>query len=186
LDYYEIVSADIRAEISLQATRTGMAHGIAVWFDSELIDDVGFSNAPGGSELIYGNAFFPFSRPVLVAEGDRMNLTLSADFVGDDYVWRWETEFFDAREFETPAASFKQSTFFGVPLSPAQLRKRANSYVPTPNDNGAIARFVLSQMDGSNSIEQIARALVEQFPQRFRDFNQALDLAAEISEKYSV
>jgi hypothetical protein len=42
--------------------------------------------------------------------------------VGDDYVWRWDTDFF-ARDHEQPKASYKQSTFLGTPLSPALLQK---------------------------------------------------------------
>jgi protein arginine N-methyltransferase 1 len=174
LDYHEIESADIRAEISWQAERSATAHGIAVWFDSVLIDDVGFSNAPGAPELIYGCGLFPFSRPVEVAEGDRINVRLIADFVNGDYVWRWESDF--------PNVSFKQSTFFGVPLSPSQLRKRANTYTPVVNDDGAIARFVLSRMDGQNTIEQIATELATQFPNISEN---ALNLVTDISEKYS-
>jgi protein arginine N-methyltransferase 1/protein arginine N-methyltransferase 6 len=78
--------------------------------------------------------------------------------------------------------SLKQSTFLGVPLSPSQLRKRANSYAPVMNDDGSIVRFVLSQMNGANSIETIAKNLSEQFPVRNGD--DALALVAEISEKY--
>lgn len=174
LDYDDIDSASVRAEISWQAERAGTAHGVAVWFDSVLIDDIGFSNAPGAPELIYGTGLFPFSRAVSVAEGDRINVRLIADFVNNDYVWRWETDF--------PNVSFKQSTFFGVPLSPAQLRKRSSGYTPVVNDDGAIARFVLSRMDGTNSIEQIAAELTTQFPS-IREH--ALDLVSEITEKYS-
>lgn len=174
LDYVEIESAGVRAEISWQVERPGTAHGVAVWFDSVLTDDIGFSNAPGGPELIYGTGLFPFSHAVSVAEGDRINVRLIADFVNNDYVWRWETDF--------PNVSFKQSTFFGVPLSPAQLRKRSSSYAPVVNDDGAIARFVLSRIDGTNSIEQIATELTAQFPDIRGN---ALDLVSEITQKYS-
>ena len=174
LDYVGIDSASVRAEISWHVERAGTAHGIAVWFDSMLIDDIGFSNAPGAPELIYGTGLFPFSRAVSVAEGDRIDVRLIADSMRGDYVWRWESDF--------PNVSFKQSTFFGVPLSPAQLRKRSSSYTPVVNDDGAIAQFVLSRMDGTKSIEQIAAELTAQFPSMRKD---ALDLVSEISEKYS-
>ena len=115
IDYYEVKSPDIQAEISWRAARNGTAHGVAVWFDSELIDDVGFSNHPRGPELIYGNGFFPFSQPVEVMESDRIRLRLEAKMVVDNYVWRWDTEF--------PNTSFKQSTFFGVPLSLERVKR---------------------------------------------------------------
>src|SRR5262249_49319714 len=92
--------------------------GIALWFDAELADEIGFSNRPGSTELIYGNGFLPFSRPVAVNEGEQIVLKLRADLVQDDYVWSWATDFTDQK------IGFKQSKFMGVTLSPEQLRKK--------------------------------------------------------------
>jgi len=119
IDYGEVESRDVRAEISWRAARNGTAHGFTVWFDSELGDDnrdIGFSNHPSATRMIYGQGFFPFSQPVGVSENDRIELRLAADFVQDNYVWRWDTDFIDQK------VSLKQSTFYGVPLSTAQLR----------------------------------------------------------------
>jgi protein arginine N-methyltransferase 1 len=117
LDYYTVSGPDICAEISWRARRSGTAHGIAVWFDTELVNEVGFSNRPSAAELIYGNGFFPFSRPVEVSDGERIDVKLRADLMQDDYVWTWDTDFTDKK------IGFRQSTFFGVALSPEQLRK---------------------------------------------------------------
>jgi protein arginine N-methyltransferase 1 len=119
IDYEEVESRDVRAEITWRAARNGTAHGFTVWFDSELGDDnrdIGFSNHPSATRMIYGQGFFPFSQPVGVSENDRIELRLAADFVQDNYVWRWDTDFIDQK------VSLKQSTFYGVPLSTAQLR----------------------------------------------------------------
>ena len=118
LDYYEVSSPDVCAEISWPVARTGTAHGLAVWFDSELAEGIRFSNHPAAPKMIYGIGFFPFSQPVEVKEQDRVSLRLAADLVNDGYVWRWDTEILGK-------AGFKQSTFFGVPLSRSQLRKSA-------------------------------------------------------------
>ena len=64
--------------------------------------------------MIYGQGLFPFSSPVEVNEGDGVKLRLEARMIQDDYVWRWDTDF--------PKVNFKQSTFYGVPLSTSQLR----------------------------------------------------------------
>ena len=123
LDYYEVDSPDIRAEISWQVTRAGTAHGIAAWFDSELAVRIGLSNHPATPRMIYGQGLFPFSEPVAMEQGDRIALRLEARLVHDDYVWRWDTDFFSGTE--EAKVSFKQSTFHGVPLSKTQLRKSA-------------------------------------------------------------
>lgn len=115
IDYYDVESRDFRADIAWRVRRNGTAHGLAVWFDSELVDGIGFSNHPSAPDVIYGNALFLFSEPVEVIEGEQVKVQLSAKLIEDDYIWRWDTEF--------PKKSFKQSTFFGAPLSRAQLQK---------------------------------------------------------------
>jgi len=122
IDYNTVASADVRAEISWQAARNGTAHGVAVWFDSELADDISFSNHPAAPKMIYGAGLFPFSQPVELAASDRVQLRLAADLVNDGYVWRWDTDFFAGTRLK---ASFKQSTFYGVPLSQTRLRNAA-------------------------------------------------------------
>jgi protein arginine N-methyltransferase 1 len=117
IDYYKVQSPDIHARVSWRAARKGTAHGVAVWFDSELVDGIRLSNHPAAPKMIYGAGLFPFTQPVEVMEGERIEFRLAADLVQDGYVWRWETDF--------PKAGFKQSTFYGVPLSAAQLRKSA-------------------------------------------------------------
>lgn len=123
IDYYEVDSPNIRAEISWRASRNGTAHGLGVWFDSNLFDGIGFSNHPNAPELIYGNAFFPLSEPVEIGKGEFIKLRFEAKLVGDDYVWRWDTDFFANNNDRGPKVSFKQSSFFGLPLSRALLQK---------------------------------------------------------------
>ena len=118
LDYTTVVSPDLRAETSWRVRRPGTAHGVALWFDADLADGIGFSNRPGAPELIYGQAFFPFSRPVPVREGEQVKLNLRADHVQKDYVWSWSTDFVDQK------IRLEQSTFYGVPLSPELLKKK--------------------------------------------------------------
>ena len=123
VDYYEVNDSDVCAEISWRTRRSGTAHGVAVWFDTELAAGIGFSNHPRAPQTIYGNGLFPFSQPVEVFEGDRIELRLSARMIHEDYVWRWDTDFFGREDERRPKTSFQQSTFFGVPLSAERLRK---------------------------------------------------------------
>ena len=185
LDYHDIQSPDIRAEIAWQVAKSGTAHGLAVWFDSELIDEIGFSNHPSGPELIYGNGFFPFSTPAEVVEGDRIHVTLRADFIRDDYVWRWDTDFFSAGgESVTPKVSFRQSTFFGVPLSAEQMRKQAATYRPILDQRGEARRFVLELMTGENSLAEIAVQLAERFPNRYAHSQDALNEVTAVAREF--
>src|SRR5579872_6791366 len=81
LEYATRDDPNICATIEGTLVRAGTAHGLCLWFDTELIDGVGFSNAPGGPELIYGQAFFPFPEPVAVASAGRIAVTLDARLI---------------------------------------------------------------------------------------------------------
>jgi len=173
LDYASIESPDMQSELSWEIARDGTGYGVLVWFDTVLAEGIGFSNRPHCPELIYGSAFFPWSQPVTLSKGDVVRVFLAADLINDDYVWRWTTRV-DKKADPTQCIQFKQSTFFGTPLAPDELRKRAGSYLPKLNQEGEINRFVLVRMDGATTSQEIARELVTKFPGRFSTFEDAL------------
>ena len=118
IGYRTTTSSSCACEAMWRVSRSGNAHGIAVWFDTELAEGVGFSNAPGKPELLYGAAFFPFREPLAVAAGDHVSSQIRADLVGSDYVWRWKTTL-------NGEARSEQSTFFGMPVASASLRRKS-------------------------------------------------------------
>jgi protein arginine N-methyltransferase 1 len=185
LDYTTLENPDVRAEVTWKAKRPGTAHGLCLWFDATLADGIGFSNAPGAPEHIYGQGFFPWFEPVTLAAGDTASVVLRADLVDDDYVWGWDTRVLDQGDPGRIKADFKQSTFFGAPLSPSQLRKRAADHVPALDEDGQIDRQILTLMDGEISLGEIARRAQDHFPARFASWRDALTRVGELSKKYS-
>jgi protein arginine N-methyltransferase 1 len=185
LDYATLDDPDVHAEVGWVSDRAGAAHGLCLWFDTILAEGIGFSNSPGPAELLYGSAFFPWKEPVILAAGDRIDVALHADLVDNDYVWRWDTRVLAQSDPGQIKADFKQSTFFGVPLSPAQLRKQAGSYVPVLDEEGQIDRQILAMMDGTTALEQIAVRIRTLFPIRFPSRREALTRVGELSRKYS-
>jgi hypothetical protein len=112
-----------------------------------------------------------------------MHVMLRADFIRDDYVWRWDSDFYAAGQ-SVPKASFKQSTFFGVPLSPEQMRKQAASYKPALDERGEARSFILKMMTGENSLATIAERVAERFPQRYTDSQDALNEVTAVSREF--
>ena len=184
LDYGSIEQPDVAGELDWTVERVGTAHGLLVWFDAELADGVGFSNAPGQPELIYGQAFFPLQEPVTLGLGDVVAVQLRADLVDDDYVWRWSTRVTAQGDSGRVKANFKQSTFYGAPLSLDKLKRREAGFVPQPLEAAEIDRFVLSMIDGRASLGEIATGLLARYPQRFARQQDALTHAADLAERY--
>ena len=86
---------------------------------------------------------------------------------------------------ERVKAEFKQSTLNGRALSPDRLRKRAQAFVPDPNEDCRIDGLVLDLMQQKLSLDRIAKSLLAQYPTRFKTWNAALIRAADLSERYS-
>ncbi len=185
LDYATLESPNASGEARWIAERAGTAYGLSVWFDSELIQDVRFSNAPAEPELIYGSAFFPFSEPVSVVAGDQVQISLRADLVGEDYIWSWNTQIRAPEPSEEIKAQFRQSSFFASPMPLAELRKRASSHQPRLTEDGEIALLVLQLMNGGCMLEEIAGQVSARFGARFPDWQTALNHVGALSVRYS-
>jgi protein arginine N-methyltransferase 1 len=185
LDYATLESPDVHAKVTWKAERPGTGHGLCLWFDAIPGDGISFSNAPWAPELIYGQAFFPWSKPVTLDVGDIVSVDLRADLVDEDYVWRWDTRVLDQGDPGGIKADFKQSTFFSVPLSPSRLRKRAAGHVPILDEDGQIDRQILALMDGEISSGEIAHRIQDRFPARFASWRDALTRVGELSNRYS-
>jgi protein arginine N-methyltransferase 1 len=182
LDYETIAEPDLSSTITWTTARAGTAHGLVAWFDAVLAEGVGFSNAPGQPEVIYGNAFFPWPEPVDLDAGDQVKVTLEARFAGGDYIWRWDSSIFGPREVR---AAFQQTTFLGGPVSPAILRRLALQYRAVLGEDGQIDRFILSAMNGRASLGTIARRVLARFPERFGNLKAAMSRVGALSVRYS-
>lgn len=182
VDYTAAETSDLDGTLEWRIERAGTMHGLYVWFDGDLGDGFGYSNAPTLPELVYGRAFFPLERPIDVAEGDQVRTRLAARLVKGIHVFRWDTRIVGADG--DLKARFEQSTFKAQPPNPAELRKAGADYVPELNADGRAARFVLEAMAQGQCLQDIADALVSRFPDRHRTPAQALDEVAQLSRRY--
>lgn len=184
LDYGSIEQPNVAGGPEWIAERPGRAHGLLVWFDAELADGIGFSNAPGEPELIYGQAFFPLQAPVELSPGDHVSVRLRADLVDDDYVWQWHTRIAPMGDPGLVKASFQQSTFYSAPLALERLKRREAGFVPEPIEAVEMDCLVLGMIDGRTSLGAIADRLLECYPQHFERQQDALTHAADLVERY--
>jgi protein arginine N-methyltransferase 1 len=183
IEYKQGPSVRAAATLNLRATRRATAHGIALWFDTQLFGDIGFSCAPGCPDTVYGHSFLPWLQPITVSAGQELEVELHADLVGRDYIWRWETRVHE--EGKGVVRHFKQSTLDGALLSPQLLRRRATDFIPVLSEAGVAERWLLEAMDGKAPLEQIASAAAERFPNVFQREQEALRRAADLAQEFS-
>jgi protein arginine N-methyltransferase 1 len=184
-DYRTVSDPNISTKIRFIAQRAGTAHGISVWFETVLFENIGFSTAPGNERLAYGMAMMLFTRPVGVAEGDVIELEFKCNLIGDVYVWQWNSRFFEKDSLDKPKAEFRQSTFNNHLPVWKNLQKRASNFTPIANDEGERVKQVLLMMNGKTSLEEIARWLATRFPGAHPTWQEALGWVGKISEKFS-
>ena len=182
LDYTTITDPNLSATVELNAARSGTAHGFVVWFDAELGPTMSFSNAPGEPEQVYGQRFFPFERPIGLAAGDKVTVELRADLVAGSYVWSWNSV--ANRAGHATPVTFRQSTFRGTIMSPSRLAALSPNHVPPALAEHQVDLFCVSLFDGVISLEQIARQLRAEFPDRFADQADAFGHATGLVQRY--
>lgn len=184
IDYATVEEPNVANTVSWTVERAGVAHGLLVWFDAAIDDEHGFSNAPGRPELIYGQAFFPWSEPLPVRAGDVLDVDLRADLIGEDYTWSWGLDHHPVERSGRPEVSLRQSTFHGAPLSPSRLRRRAATYTPGLSPAGVIDRHILDLMDGRTSLDAIARQVADAHPEAISGPTEALARVRELSLRF--
>jgi protein arginine N-methyltransferase 1 len=182
VEYQTLQEPDATGALDFEVRHAGLGHGLLAWFDTTLTGGVGFSNAPGGPELIYSAAFFPWPEAVPLAAGEHLHVQLEARLVGEHYVWRWETEVRDRAG--ALRAELRQAELHGAALSPARLRRFALEHTPRLSEDGAIDQLALSLMDGGRSVAEIAEELQRRFPRAFPGLREARSRVAGLSVKY--
>lgn len=183
LDYTRVEDPDADGELTFTVNQEGAGHGLAIWFDAELADGVGFSNCPTQPANIYGSLFLPWEEPVPLAAGQTVRVRLQAKAMEDDYFWRWVSRIEPAGQAGESAVEFDQSVLQGALLSPAKLVKKSSQYVPQLSEEGLIRRRALELMDRRASLEEIAKRLAAEFPGRFPRWEQALTFAGAVAEE---
>jgi type I protein arginine methyltransferase len=185
VDYASVENQDVRGELEWTVERAGTGHGIVVWFDTDLAEGVGFSNAPGAPETVYGSLFFPWTQPATLAQGQTVCVSLAAKLVENEYVWRWTTCIKPLERSSASVIHFEQSQLAGAVLSTTQLHRIAADYIPQLSEEGLLRRRAFELMDGRASLEEIAHRLTAEFPRRFSSWQQALSYAGIISQEFS-
>ena len=175
---YERSTPPLHSSWEARAERDGTAHGVLLWFDTELTDHIGLSNAPTAPPALYGQAYFPFRCGFALRSGDRLTLDLRAVAVGDDYAWTWSVH-------DDGGRSERHSTLYSLPLDPAALVRRSERCAPQRSSEGEILRTLLDAADGRCTFGMLAGVLHARFVDRFPTKQTALDYVTGLDDLWA-
>jgi protein arginine N-methyltransferase 1 len=157
IDYANPPRSGVRGSVSIEARRAGVGHGVTLWFDADLGNGIRISNAPG-EEHCYGRILLPWPEPVTMVRGDTVTIELCAIRSAHDptdFLYGWITTI-------PGKAQFRQTTFLGDPTASRWLpRERPDAY-PRLSAAGSQDVWLMSHMDGSHSISEIAERAVRE------------------------
>ncbi len=183
LDYKTVTSSDVDGEVEWVASRAGTAHGIAIWFESELADGVGYQTGPQHLDELHRCLWLAFEQPIGVEADAAIRSKISARFVAGDYVWRWKVRVESGDG--TARVELDQSDFLGVARGRETLRRGRSDHSPELDLEGKIDRFILDSMDGAASLGEIAQKAAGRYPESFASPGEALPRVAKLSQRYS-
>ncbi len=185
IEYRTVTETSFEKQFEWEILEDGMAHGLRGWFENELTDGNGVSNGIDVKDTTYSSPFFPFEREVEVEKGDVVSAYVSAKYEKGDYAWSWKTDIFEGDDKSRPKAQFNQSVLASMYIEPNVVLKQSEYFVPNRNELAEIDMLVLQMMDGEAMHGDIADALLERYPLKFKTFETALEYTASFSQKYS-
>lgn len=109
--YPQLHNAELAGRATFTVKRSALAHGIVLWFETRLFEDIGYSAGPGSAVPLYGQLLLPFEEPVSLTEGDVVQTDIDVRSGQGEDLFSWRTTL--------PASAgrpgFQQSTFFSDP-----------------------------------------------------------------------
>lgn len=184
IDYRTVTESNLDATVELVATKDSTAHGLLLWFDAEIAEGLGYSNAPGQPELVYGQMLLPLADPLRLKAGDRVMARIRGNLVDNQYVWSWDGEVVDA-ETGKSRNPFRQSSFLSRVIALDNAKKGASTNVPVRSPRMQIDADCFAMVDGGKDYDAIAKALMERYPDELPTYRAALDHVASLLGRYA-
>ncbi len=184
IDYRTVTEPNVDARVELVAEKDGQVHGLLIWFDAEIAEGLGYSNAPGQPPLVYGQMFLPLADAPHLKAGDRLTLRFRGNLIENNYLWSWEGHVIDAATGASRDA-FRQSSFGSRVIAKDAAKAHSSEAVPQRSPAMQIAADCLAMVDGGTDQDTIARALMARYPEQLPSYRAALDRVVALLLPYS-
>jgi protein arginine N-methyltransferase 1 len=88
LDLRIVADETVTASGMLTVRRDGTLHGLACWFDADLVHGITLSNSPPTAAPSWAQGYLPSPQPLAVTAGDLLTWELAVSTDGEDWSWR--------------------------------------------------------------------------------------------------
>jgi predicted RNA methylase len=166
LDYRRLTSTSADGSIAWRLEQGSAVDGLALWFETDLADGIGFSTGPGGGVSTYSQMFIPFRRPVVAERGGRLRVELAARQMRENYVWSWRG-WLALETSDTEELVVDQNSLAELVLDPAAMPLTGADTIPAIGPKASALLALLSQIDGRRSVNALASTLARDMPGLF-------------------
>lgn len=173
LDFMTAKKADCRNTIEVTVTKAGTCHGWLGWFQTRLGDNW-LSTSPQVTKTHWGQAFLPLDPPLQMSAGDTISFQLHRPELGE---WTWIVK--------TGNAEQKHSTFLSHPVTPGVLQRKSADHKAVLNVKGQAAMYVLQNLNGKMTTNNIATELVKSYPEVFPDHEHAMRFVINLIDRFT-
>ena len=88
IELNQAIEAEIIGDVQIQIERTGLLHGLCVWFSAELIPGLFLSNEPPSCVPSWNQGFLPLDQHVVVKSGDVIRAEFKINANGANWSWQ--------------------------------------------------------------------------------------------------
>ena len=173
MDLYQSNDTQCQVEVKQKITESGLCHGWAGWFKMKL-GESWLSTAPHEPALHWSPVFLPLDPPIEVIVDEEVIFKLQRPPFGD---WSWQVK--------NSTAQQQHSTFFAVPMTLQRIKKMAIDYQPQLNHKGKAAMYVLSHCHGDLSVKQLAKQVIQDYPDVFPEIDRAIKFVQSLIASFS-
>ena len=164
--------------------RDGWFPGFGGWFSAELDRGLSITNAPPNQVPSWNQVFFPIEHPLRVMAGDHLCLEVSVRDNAEH--WEWQVVVEPSSNGSTHSQA--NSRFFGNSISGKlglPVPPQSPDHKPARTQEAEVDLLILSLMDGSTTLCEIADEAAARFPAYFSSYERALTYATHVSEDYA-
>lgn len=173
VDLMTSADADCNGKIDVCINQTAHCHGLMAWIKMRL-GQVWLSTSPEEPEVHWAPVFLPLDPPLELQAGEKIVLGLNRPAGGD---WTWT--------LAGKSGTRRHSSFLSRPDGPERLKMFAPDYRPALGQDGELALQALAMMRESNSNRDIALALLQSHPGRFKGLDAAMQYVQGLVKRFS-